>query len=473
MKTGNILVVDDEKSQRDIVKTILESAGYDVEVAVNGKQAGELYRTGDFDVVLTDLKLPDTDGLSIVDQLFQVHPLGCLIIMTAHGSIDSAVEAMKKGAFDYLTKPLDRDQILIVLKRAFEKVQLLKENKLLHQQLEERFRLDNIIGHHNQMQDLFQIIKKISTSNVTVLITGESGTGKELIARAIHFNSQRKHKPFMAINCAAIPEQLIDSELFGYEKGAFTGAAVRRIGLFEAADKGTLFLDEIGDLSLALQAKILRSLQEREVRRLGGREQIKIDVRVIAATNKQLEAEIRKGNFREDLFYRLNVIAIQVPPLRERSTDIPALAEHFIEKYNKKVGRSVRKISHEAMRFFIEYPWPGNVRQLESVIERVILLCEGDRIELKDLPSEIRTGPVSVTDFDFQLPSEGFSLEEFERELITKTMEKNQWVIVKAAKQLGLSYKTLQYRLDKFQVKRPVQTPSNAVNESADSPNEA
>jgi two-component system response regulator PilR (NtrC family) len=472
MKTGNILVVDDEKSQRDIVKTILESAGYDVEVAVNGKQACELYRTGDFDVVLTDLKLPDTDGLSIVDQLFQVQPLGCLIIMTAHGSIDSAVEAMKKGAFDYLTKPLDRDQILIVLKRAFEKVQLLKENRLLHQQLEERFRLDNIVGHHNRMQDLFQIIKKISTSNVTVLITGESGTGKELIARAIHFNSQGKYKPFMAINCAAIPEQLIDSELFGYEKGAFTGAAVRRIGLFEAADKGTLFLDEIGDLSLALQAKILRTLQEREVRRLGGREQIKIDVRIIAATNKQLEAEIRKGNFREDLFYRLNVIAIQVPPLRERSTDIPALAEHFIEKYSKKVGKSVRKISNEAMRFLIEYSWPGNVRQLESVIERVILLCEKERIELKDLPSEIKTGPVPVTDFDFQLPSEGFSLEEFERELITKTMEKNQWVIAKAAKQLGLSYKTLQYRLDKFQVKRPVQTPSSDVNEPADASNE-
>ncbi|HXC61763.1 MAG TPA: sigma-54 dependent transcriptional regulator, partial [Nitrospiria bacterium] len=399
MKTGNVLVVDDEKSQRDIVKTILKSADYDVETAANGQQAGELYRTGNFDVVLTDLKLPDTDGLSIVDQMFQIQPLGCLIIMTAHGSIDSAVEAMKKGAFDYLTKPLDRDQILIVLKRAFEKVQLLKENRLLHQQLEERFSLDNIIGHHNKMQELFQIIKKISTSDVTVLICGESGTGKELIARAIHFNSQRKHKPFMAINCAAIPEPLIDSELFGYEKGAFTGAAIRRIGLFEATDKGTLFLDEIGDLSLALQAKLLRTLQEREVRRLGGREQIKIDVRVIAATNKQLEAEIRNGNFREDLFYRLNVMAIQVPPLRERSTDIPALVEHFIQKYTSKVVKSVKEISHEAMRFLMEYSWPGNVRQLESVIERVILLCETDRIELVDLPSEIKTGPVPITGF--------------------------------------------------------------------------
>jgi DNA-binding NtrC family response regulator len=472
MKTGNVLVVDDEKSQRDIVKTILKSADYDVETAANGQQAGELYRTGNFDVVLTDLKLPDTDGLSIVDQMFQIQPLGCLIIMTAHGSIDSAVEAMKKGAFDYLTKPLDRDQILIVLKRAFEKVQLLKENRLLHQQLEERFSLDNIIGHHNKMQELFQIIKKISTSDVTVLICGESGTGKELIARAIHFNSQRKHKPFMAINCAAIPEPLIDSELFGYEKGAFTGAAIRRIGLFEATDKGTLFLDEIGDLSLALQAKLLRTLQEREVRRLGGREQIKIDVRVIAATNKQLEAEIRNGNFREDLFYRLNVMAIQVPPLRERSTDIPALVEHFIQKYTSKVVKSVKEISHEAMRFLMEYSWPGNVRQLESVIERVILLCETDRIELVDLPSEIKTGPVPITGFDFQLPTVGFSLEEFERELIIRTMEKNEWVIAKAAKQLGLSYKTLQYRLDKFQVRRPIQSPSNAANETTDTPNE-
>src|SRR3990172_4465371 len=221
MKTGNVLVVDDEKSQRDIVKTILQAAGYDVEAAANGQQACELYRTGDFDVVLTDLKLPDTDGLSIVDQLFQIQPLGCLIIMTAHGSIDSAVEAMKKGAFDYLTKPLDREQILIVLKRAFDKVQLLKENRLLQQQLEERFRLDNIIGRHNKMQEIFQIIKKISNSNVTALICGESGTGKELVARAIHFNSRRKEKPFMAINCAAIPEHLIESELFGYERGAF------------------------------------------------------------------------------------------------------------------------------------------------------------------------------------------------------------------------------------------------------------
>lgn len=472
MKTGNVLVVDDEKSQRDIVKTILQSADYDVETAANGQQAGELYRTGNFDVVLTDLKLPDTDGLSIVDRMFQIQPLGCLIIMTAHGSIDSAVEAMKKGAFDYLTKPLDRDQILIVLKRAFEKVQLLKENRLLQQQLEERFSLDNIIGHHNQMQELFQIIKKISTSDVTVLICGESGTGKELIARAIHFNSQRKHKPFMAINCAAIPETLIDSELFGYEKGAFTGAAVRRIGLFEATDNGTLFLDEIGDLSLALQAKILRTLQEREIRRLGGREQIKIDVRVIAATNKQLETEIRKGNFREDLFYRLNVMAILVPSLRERSTDIPALVEHFIQKYSKKVGKSAKEMSHEAMRFLMEYTWPGNVRQLESVIERVILLCETALIKLEDLPSEIKTGPVPITGLDFQLPTEGFSLEEFERELIIKTMEKNQWVIAKAAKQLGLSYKTLQYRLDKFQVRKPVQAPWNTANETTDTSNE-
>jgi len=472
MKTGNVLVVDDEKSQRNIVKTILQSAGYAVEDAANAHQAFELYRTGDFDVVLTDLKLPDTDGLSIVDQLFKIQPHGCLIIMTAHGSIDSAVEAMKKGAFDYLTKPLDRDQILIVLKRALEKVQLLKENRLLQQQLEERFSLDNIIGHHNQMQGIFQIIKKISTSDVTVLIYGESGTGKEIIARAIHFNSQRKHKPFMAINCAAIPEPLIDSELFGYEKGAFTGAAMRRIGLFEAADKGTLFLDEIGDLSLALQAKILRTLQEREIRRLGGREQIKIDVRVVAATNKQLEAEIRRGNFREDLFYRLNVMTIQIPPLRERNTDIPALVEHFIQKYSRKVGNAVKKISHQALRFLMEYPWPGNVRQLESVIERVILLCETDCIELEDLPSEIKTKPVPITGLDLQLPVEGFSLEEFERELIIKTMEKNQWVIAKAAKQLGLSYKTLQYRLDKFQVKRPVQIPWNTANEPTDTPKE-
>jgi DNA-binding NtrC family response regulator len=299
-------------------------------------------QSGEYDLVLTDLKLPDTEGLGIVQRIFESSPLACVIIITAYGSIDSAVEAMKLGALDYITKPLEREELLIAVKRAFENISLIRENNRLRQQLQEKFNINNIIGNHPKMQEVFAVLKKISNSTATVLIHGESGTGKELLARAIHFNSARKNKPFQAINCAAIPDSLIESELFGYERGAFTGATGRRIGLFEAADGGTLFLDEVGDLSLHLQGKLLRTLQERRIRRIGGSEETPIDVRVIAATNKRLDQEIRKDQFREDLYYRLNVIWIQLPPLRERSTDIPELVAHFLRIYNQKAGKDRR-----------------------------------------------------------------------------------------------------------------------------------
>jgi len=454
MTAGCILAVDDEKSQREILTVILEGEGYTVETASNVSQAVSLYRSQPVDLVLTDLSMPERDGLALLDDLIRFDPDVIVVLITAHGTVGSAVEAMKKGAFDYLEKPLDREELLITVARAFEKLNLVKENRRLRQQLHEKFKIEQILGHHPLMQEVFRVIRKVAPSQATVLITGESGTGKELVARALHAESGRKGRPFRALNCAAIPETLIESELFGYEKGAFTGAQGRHIGLFEAVDQGTLFLDEIGNLSLALQAKLLRVLQEKEIRRIGGREDIKVDVRVVAATNRKLATAIKQGSFREDLFYRLNVVSINLPPLRDRVTDIPELLEHFLKKFGAESGKTIQGVTHQALRVLMEYPWPGNVRELESVIERAMLLCEHERIDVADFPAELRSSPTLLDRTDFDLPNEGFSLEEFERQLLEKAMVRSNGVIAKAAKMLGLSYKTMQYRLEKFQLGR-------------------
>jgi len=467
-KSGNVLVIDDERSQREILALILRSEKYEVDIASTAKEAIRKFQMGDFDLVLTDLKLPDTDGLGIVQRLLESNPTACVIIMTAYGSIDSAVEAMKLGALDYITKPLDREQLLIAVKRAFEKISLIRENNRLRQQLQDKFHIANIIGNHPKMQEVFAVVKKISNSTATVLINGESGTGKELLARAIHFNSARKNKPFQAINCAAIPDSLIESELFGYEKGAFTGATTRRIGIFEAADTGTLFLDEVGDLGLHLQGKLLRSLQERRIRRIGGTEETPLDVRLIAATNKRLDQEIKKGQFREDLYYRLNVISLQMPPLRERSTDIPDLVTHFIQIFNQRTGKRISGLTHKAMRTLLEYSWPGNVRQLESSIERAVLLCDEAVIDLRDLPPEVGHAPTPKRGLGLELPPEGISLEALERELILKAMEQSDWIIMKSAKLLGLTYKTLQYRLEKYGIRKPGNLAGNQAEAASD-----
>jgi DNA-binding NtrC family response regulator len=454
MTPGHVLVVDDEKSQRDILTVILEGEGYSVETASNVLQALSLYRGRPADLVLTDLSMPERDGLSLLDDLTKLDPDAHVVVITAYGTVNSAVQAMKKGAFDYLTKPLDREELLITVARAFETIHLIEENRRLRQQLQDKFKVESIIGHHPLMQEVFRLIRKVAPSQTTVLITGESGTGKELVARAIHAESTRRDYPFRALNCAAIPETLIESELFGYEKGAFTGAQARQIGLFEAVNHGTLFLDEIGDLSPPLQAKLLRVLQEKEVRRIGGREDIKVDVRVVAATNRNLAAAIKQGNFREDLFYRLNVVTIPLPSLRERTTDIPDLVEHFLKKFASASGKPVKGVSTNALRVLMEYHWPGNVRELESVIERAVLLCEGDRLEIEDFPPEVRARTTLLDRMEFELPNEGFSLEEFERQLLEKAMARSNGIIAKAAKILGLSYKTMQYRLEKFQIGR-------------------
>jgi len=463
MTKGQILVVDDEAAQREILRTILVAEGYQVETARTAAEALEKGGRTRFDVVLTDLRMPGADGLSLVRELSGEDPPTLVIIMTGFGSLDSAEQAMKQGAFDYLTKPLEREDLLRIVGRAFDRIGLIQENRLLRQQLEERYRIEGIVGSHYRMQEVFDKLHKVSSSNSTVLIVGESGTGKELIARAIHRHGPRRDRTFVAVSCAAIPETLIESELFGYEKGAFTGAMSRRQGLFEAADKSTLLLDEIGELNVNMQSKVLRALQEREIRRVGSHDNIKIDVRIIAATNKNLEDEVSRGTFREDLYYRLNVVTIHLPPLRERSTDIPQLAEYFVTRACGEAGRAPMPVTTEAMRLLLQHHWPGNVRQLEAVLQRAILLSDGRKIDYTDLPIEVRFSTLPSREPEaaapagahrFLLPPDGIDLEAIERDFILQAMELSGWVIAKASKLLGLSYRTLQYRLEKYQIRR-------------------
>ncbi len=444
-----ILVVDDERHQRDILKMILEGEGYEVPVAGNARQALEEARSGPFDVVLTDLKMPDQSGIELLSELLRLQPGLCVILMTAHGSIDSAVEAMRQGAFDYLTKPLERDQMLLLIKRALERSRLVRENRMLQEQLRDRFRLDNIVGTHGSMHDVFRIVHKVAASGSTVLIYGESGTGKELVARALHFQSDRRDRPFYAVNAAALPESILEAELFGHEKGAFTGADARKVGLFEQASGSTLFLDEVGDLKRDLQVKLLRTLQEREIMRVGGNERIKVDVRIIAATNQDLERAVREGRFREDLYYRLNVIPIVLPPLRERRTDIPLLVEHFMKKYG---ADGKRTMGDKTLNALVAYDWPGNVRELESVIERALLLAEGEEIVPSDLPAAVRAGlSVPRGPLTLEIPEAGIDLEAVERSFVLRALEKAEGNVSRAARLLGLTRRTMQYRLEKIQ----------------------
>jgi DNA-binding NtrC family response regulator len=449
-----VLVVDDEPLQRDILKTILDDEGYETYTASSGEEGLEILKNLHPDVVLTDLKMEGMDGIKFIESIPKKPFEPSVIIMTAYGTISSAVEAIKKGAFDYLTKPLDKDVLLITVKRAVERAKLLKENLQLQKALFDRFKIEGIIGSSRKMVEAVEIMKKVSSSTATVLILGESGTGKELAAKAMHYNSPRRTKPFTAVNCAAIPETLIESELFGYEPGAFTGATSRSIGLFEATNGGTLLLDEVGDLPLMTQSKILRVLQDKEIRRIGSRESVKVDVRIIAATNRDLEKEILKKTFREDLYYRLKVITIELPPLRERKEDITELVNFFIRKYNQELGKRIKGIEEHAIKALIGYHWPGNIRQLESVIERAVLICESSNIFLKDIKSELRLLQGNHI-LDFDLPDNGVNFEEVEKELLRKAMMKANGVVTKAAKLLGMSYKTFWYRWEKFNLHSP------------------
>ncbi|HXX57307.1 MAG TPA: sigma-54 dependent transcriptional regulator [Thermodesulfovibrionales bacterium] len=444
-----VLVVDDEPLQRNILKTILSEEGYEAHVASSGEEALKIAKAYNPDLVLTDLKMDGMDGIELMNRIKSLKHPPEVVLMTAFGTIASSVEAMRKGAYDYLTKPLDKDDVLLTVKRALERTELLRENQELQLALYDRFRIERIIGNSKVMGEVIHTVRKVHHSPVTVLILGESGTGKELIARALHYNSPRATKPFTAINCAAIPENLLESELFGYEPGSFTGATSRKIGLFEATSSGTLFLDEVGDLPPMTQAKILRVLQEKEIRRLGGREPIKVDVRIIAATNKDIEKEMKTGKFREDLYYRLRVVTIELPPLRERREDIPDLVSFFLKRYNNEFGKRLRGVDETALKALVEYHWPGNVRQLESVIERAVLMSESDTIALKDIKSELRSSQHQDL-FDMDIPEEGIDFEELEKELLKKAMQKANNVAAKAARLLGMSYKTFWYRWEKF-----------------------
>ncbi len=446
MAARKILIVDDEKNQRDILQMILtgevDETGaprYEVKTTGSGQEALRSFKHENFDLVMTDLKMAGMDGLQLLGELAQLDSSTPVILMTAHGSIETVKEALRGGAFDYLEKPLDRSKLLQVVAKAVSQMKAVDEE---------------IIGVSDSMERVKKMIVKVAPSSSTVLIRGESGTGKERIARAIHKASPRINERFQAVNCAAINENLLESELFGHERGSFTGAHAEKKGLFEIADKGTLFLDEIGEVSGAMQAKLLRALQEKEITRVGGTRPIKVDVRVLAATNRDLEAMVKDGRFREDLYYRLNVIPINIPALRQRRDDIEVLTNFFLQKHSANAVRPIR-LSSEARGMIMNYSWPGNVRQLESAIERALLLAEGDEITGEDLPIEIRqTAQVEGTG-GFKLPPEGISFEDLERSLIMQAMEQTGWNITRSAKLLGLSFRTMQYRLDKFGIKRP------------------
>ena len=452
---ATLLVVDDEKHQRESLQMILEDEGYRVTAAADGREALGLAAETHPEVVLTDLKMPGLSGLDLVKALTEGPLPPRVILITAHGSVERAREAHRLGAFDYMSNPVVADELLFRVERALESHRLAEKALRLERRLKGDG-LEAMVGESPAMREVFRLVEKIAPTQSTVLVRGESGTGKELVARAIHSRSARSARPFQAINCAAIPESLLESELFGHERGSFTGADARKTGLFEAASGSTLFLDEIGDLSLPLQGKILRALQEREIRRVGGNETIAIDVRVVAATNRELESMMKAGLFREDLFYRLNVIPIVLPPLRERADDIPALVQRFLDKANGTHGTAVADIDAAALDLLVRHPWPGNIRQLESVVERAVLLCEGTTVRPADLPLEIRlkTAP-AARPYGFEIPPEGIDIEELERQLIVQAMERSAWVIARAARLLGLTYRTLQYRLEKFGIRKP------------------
>jgi len=443
---GRILIVEDEDKLRRVLELQLQSAGYETVAVRSAEEA--LKHVPSVDLILADLRLPGMSGLEMIQQIRHQDEQLPIIVMTAYSSVETAVEAMKAGAADFLPKPFSLDHLLTVIHKALEVRRLRQENLTLRAEVARRYSFDNIIGRSPAMQEIFATIERVAPTSATVLIAGESGTGKDLIARAIHYHSPRRDYPFVKINCAAIPESLLESELFGYEKGAFTGATTSKPGKFEQADKGTVFLDEIGEIPPAIQVKLLRVLQDKEFERLGSNRTRRVDVRVIAATNADLRAAIESGQFREDLYYRLNVVPINVPPLRQRKEDIPALVEHFIRKYSQEFGRPVKGISNEALEILMKHHWPGNVRELENVIERALVLCSGDRIEASDIKLDPVTKPTGL-DSDFFLP-EGTTLEEHERQLILKALERAKGNKSLAARMLGITRNALRYRLSQM-----------------------
>ena len=442
---ARVLVVDDEPMVCLALTNWLEEENYFAQAVEDGPQAVKAVREENWDIVLLDLRMPGMDGMEVLKQVKEIAPQTVVIMMTAYASIPGAVQAMQEGAYDYIVKPLDVDQLTLMLKRIVEHQQLITENILLRKRLTEQYEYEDIIGRSEAMQEVFSMIKAVTDTNATVLITGETGTGKELVARAIHSNSSQRYGPFVATSCGALPETLLESELFGYEKGAFTGADRTKKGRFELADGGTLFLDEVGDISMKTQIRLLRVLQEKSFSRLGGTEQIKVDVRLVSATNRDLVAAIEEGSFRSDLYYRLNVVSIQLPPLRERIDDVPLLAAHFINKYNVEFNKKFDRVDRKAMDFMMDYHWPGNVRELENVIERAIVIDQGPQMKVKHLP---------FCNIESPLTEESRSLQEVERIHIEKMLQRNDWNIAKTARLLNIDRSTLHKKIKKFGLER-------------------
>jgi DNA-binding NtrC family response regulator len=446
---GNILVVDDEEIMRESLSAWLQEDGFQVDALETGRQAMDIIRHQVYDAILLDLKLPDMDGLEILKASKKYQPNTPVMIITAYGSVDTAIQAMKEGASDYITKPFNPEEVSLTLHHVINDVALKRENIYLKLKLDKSYDRRNIISKSHKIERIFDLIATIADTRSTVLVQGESGTGKELVARAIHYESQRAHHPFVSVSCAALVDSLLESELFGHEKGAFTDAKTRKRGKFELADGGSLFLDEIGEISSKLQLNLLRVLQEREFHRVGGEEPIRVDVRVIAATNRNLEEAVREGAFREDLFYRLNVISIHVPPLRERKEDIPLLVSHFIEKFDFESGKRVEGISEEALQILLEHDWPGNVRELENVVERAVIINKGGIILPKDLP------PHLVTEAEAKIPHAASqkTLQEVERVHILETLTENAWNIQRSARILGIDRTTLYAKIKRYGLK--------------------
>ncbi len=450
MEKARILVADDEESHRMMLRAVLEEEGYEMAEAADGLEAVRAVEQEPFDLILLDIRMPGLDGVETLTEIRKISPHVPVLMMTAYASVKTAVEALKAGAFEYLIKPLDIEELKILIEKALEHYHLREENLALKERLGDRFDFSSMIGKSRKMIEVFDLLAQVAPSDATVLILGESGTGKELVANALHQNSPRASQPFIKISCAALPETLLESELFGHEKGAFTGAVARREGRFWAAHRGSIFLDEVGEMNATTQTKLLRVLQEKEFEPLGSTRTIKVDVRVIAATHKDLEKEVREGRFREDLFYRLNVVPVSIPPLRERKEDLPSLAIHFLTIYGEKNRKKLKEISPKALDLLIRHDWPGNIRELENFIERAVIVARGEMITPADLPPQIQALSKGKEEDQGILFPSGISLQDAEKALILKTLEDTGGNRSRAADILGINRRTLQIKLKEF-----------------------
>ena len=466
MTNKTILLVDDDASLRRVLAHHLTEAGYQVLTAADGKEGLRVFTEQQVDLVITDIQMPELSGLEMMRRISVMSPDVMVLVITAHGSIETAVEAMKLGAYDYITKPFNREELLLTVTKGLEHTALVRENRSLKQFIESRFTLDNIIGNSQAMQRVFHLVEKVARTDLAILITGESGTGKELIAKAIHQHSTRRDGPFAVINCGAIPEGLLESELFGHRKGAFTGAYANARGKLEAADKGTVFLDEIGELPLALQVKLLRVIEGGEFSRVGETESRRADVRFLAATNRDLAKMVEDGRFREDLYFRLKVVPVHLPPLRERREDIPLLADYFLKEVAQRYERTGLHFEKEVFRYFQAYSWPGNIRELKHTVERLAVITESDAVGIKDLPDNMTATTGNASNILIQLPDEGIDLEEVEREILRQALEKRGGNQTRAAQYLNITRSALIYRMQKYGLQST--EPTEAENQPPD-----